>query len=104
MTSSVAVVKILQSARAEVAKGWCKNQLEDQDGNVCVVGAIHRADLGSARALTCLTLDGAHAFEEVQAHVPRGERLDLYNNAKTTEKQDVLDLFDKTLADLGGLA
>lgn len=97
------LIGALKGARAEVAKGWCKNALE-RGGSVCAIGAIARAVHGSAQASVSEHDVSQAAWSIVKDHVPGGIPLSYYNNAETTTQQDVLDLFDKALADLGGLA
>jgi hypothetical protein len=100
----------LKAARAElVARGRCRGELVDADGKVCAIGAIAVAtvdgfmeislasreiSLGEQRPNRCLTA--------LEAHLP--DVISAFNDNSATTDQDVLDLFDKTLADLGGLA
>lgn len=81
----------------------------DGKGNYCALGALDRA----ANMSFGLTSDALCAAEDaLAAHVPGREEyqarnkhpVPAYNDKPTTTLQDILDLFDKTLADLGGLA
>jgi len=40
-------VGVLERAIAEIEKGWCQREREDEDGNVCAIGALERATSGS---------------------------------------------------------
>jgi hypothetical protein len=105
MTSTV--IEILKGAReilSEPAR-WHKGDTQSADGSaVCLRVACMRA----AGVNT-------HAYHPVVAHGPYYEALiqlkqragtanvEEFNDADDTTHQDVLDLLDKTLADLGGL-
>jgi hypothetical protein len=91
----------LKAARAELAKGWYQGGLTNGT-RLCAVGALNVACCGGVyrsngrRAL---------AYIELRKRLPDPSwALAEYNDAKGTTQQDVLDLFDKTLAELGGLA
>lgn len=94
------VVAGLTAARAEVAKGWCQRALEDEHGNVCALGALNRVTSGDAR---CDQEMPEGLYGVLWDHVPDHQSVASYNNAETTTQQDVLNLFDKALSDLGGL-
>jgi hypothetical protein len=94
----VSVVDDLKGARERVEKGWCKHRLRDGQGNVCAVGAICLQ--------TGAEMPARHpAAAQLRKFLPKefgGEIAD-FNDARSTTKEDVLMLFDKALADLGGL-
>jgi len=103
----MSVIDDLKAARDEVEKGWCKFALEDKEGNVCVLGAIQRAIDWNAFHTT--VPNGHRLFVAIDAlarvlpEFAKGSVV-VYNNHSSTTKEDVLNLFDKALADLGGLA
>jgi hypothetical protein len=100
------VIADLQAARGElVTRGWCKNQLQSRDGQVCAVGAVQMAIMGHVG----LTPADVEFDRVVTAQRALGRLVEIgdvgsYNDADDTGYQDVLNLFDKALADLGGLA
>ena len=115
----MSVVDDLKAARAEVEKGWCKRTFGDSEGNVCTRGAVNTAVSGDPFALYAAVVEPATmddwwerqaaACEQLRKHIPPAavtglEPIAEFNDAPTTTKQDVLNLFDKALADLGGLA
>lgn len=100
----------LTAARAEVEKGWRKNGFEDGAGNVCAVGAINRVTFGCA-ALGIIPRGAPQrlsrrnvAYDALRAKVPSDISVPEYNDDPATTRQEILNLFDKALADLGGLA
>jgi hypothetical protein len=100
----VSVIDDLKVARAAVENGWHQGSLMNGAGGVCVVGALRVACFSTVH-MDVDVLRCAAALNELGKHLP-DSRLAVagYNDAPTTTKQDILDLFDKTLADLGGLA
>lgn len=107
----------LKAARAElVARGRCRRQLVG-DGRVCAMGAV-----GAATVDGFVDLPTEDEQFDALHHSPRAQRartalevhtLDvdrlgayggvmLFNDHPTTTDLDVLDLFDKTIFDLGG--
>lgn len=118
------VIEDLKAARAELVKrGRSRGYMVRADGQVCAIGAIGVAtvadferlyldaknnvsDTGLAKwsyglaSLRCL-----RARQALRRHVPRDDGfIELFNDDENTTDQDVLNLFDKALADLGGLA
>lgn len=103
--------EIIQGARELLSdpKRWNKGDLTNRDGTkMCVVGAMLRAS-NIFWENDCFKA----AATLIRQHIPNG-RVDLaddglpllggYNDHPDTTHQDVLDVLDKTLADLGGLA
>lgn len=103
----------LKAARRELVKrGRCRNELVE-DGKVCVLGAV-----GVATTEGFISLDGVYRIMVLNDPRPRRVRaaledklggrnggwVEAFNDDETITDQDVLDLFDKTLADIGGLA
>lgn len=64
--------EILEKALAEVQKGWCRREREDEKGNVCAIGALQRAVTGQTSIISL----GGGTFSEVAYHldVPFGLR------------------------------
>lgn len=90
----------LKAARALLAKGWCQHALE-RNGSYCAFGAINKAVTGDAMSYGAGQRLGPYAA--IMDIVP-GCDIAAFNNAETTTQQDVLNLFDKALAELGALA
>ena len=101
------VIDVLTKARELIAQGWCKGA--SQDGtDYCMVGAVYKAETGYC----WLTKPGGPSSEALFAlmlHLPwqpNGKNaqkvIPKFNDHNTTTHADVLDVFDKTLADLGG--
>lgn len=120
MTSFVAAVQDaeraqlivdLKAARRElVARGRCREKFVDDD-KVCTLGAVGMAVVCGFTEMTDDAREAALYFDPRCNRVRRalsnllGEwAVEDFNDASDTTDQDVLDLFDKTLADLGGLA
>ena len=112
-------IRDLQAARTElVLRGRCTHTLIDDGGRVCALGAV-----GIASVEGFLELDEGHREASLDV-VPRairaqhalaacllplksaGDRAVVwrFNDAGRTTDRDVLDLFDKALAELGGMA
>jgi hypothetical protein len=123
MTSFVAAVEDaeraqlivdLKVARRElVARGRCRGTLLDRStGAVCAMGAVSVATIEGFDQLA--TSDDWCSAQSASARFLRAERqlsryapngsVETFNDSPATIDQDVLDLFDKTLANLGGLA
>jgi hypothetical protein len=104
----------LKAARAEiVARGRCSFDLVNEYGSVCMLGAVGVAALGN----TFLGNPGYEWFEDsprlrsvedvLLKYVPKTHKnfpIEAFNDDETTTDADVLTVFDKALADLGGLA
>ena len=120
------LISDLKATKQElINRGWARGALQNTRGNVCILGAIGMATqeyfpelckVSEAEAFIDLTksprandivatlgryLDKT-LTEEESGHDDFFERTYWFNDHKA-EKQDVLDLFDKALADLGGL-
>jgi hypothetical protein len=80
------MVQELRRARARVQKGWCKNTLEDEDGNVCAIGAL---SLGR----NCGTMYVSQALIELHSYAT----IEGYNDAPETTQADILALFDRAI-------
>lgn len=87
----------LKATRERIARGWCPNGPLDDDGNVCILMAANRI---------CGEMSRWYAIRQaLNDHLPTGySEVYKYNDAEHTTLQDMFDLIDKTLADLGGLA
>lgn len=116
------VIADLKAARAElVARGRSTGDLVRADGSVCAVGAIAVAvtdkfeprfmawmqagcppDAHAEWVLPYLSPRVSAAKRALAAHVPDGYVQGFNDDVGTTDA-DVLNLYDKTLADLGGL-
>lgn len=91
---------VLIAARAEVEKGWCKKDLEDSVGNVCVVGAIERVTCGGRGkrnfAPGWSTLRFTQLWDHMATFVPQSV-VQAFNDDPSTTKADVLALFDRAI-------
>jgi hypothetical protein len=104
------VIADLQGAREIVRTRWQKGGLSNGT-HFCAIGAVRQAIIGSP-VITVITMGSPElgrtirAEEALAAKLPAeyGNNIAEFNDAKATTHQDILDLFDKTLADLGGLA
>lgn len=105
----------LKAARAElVARGRCMGDFV-RDGKVCALGAIGVAttegfiqmDREARAAAVFCDRRPKRAEAALRARLftdPDDGEVFVWNDDLNTTDQDVLDLFDKTLADIGGLA
>lgn len=104
----MSVVDDLKAAREIVAQRWHKGGLEDGHGNVCAVGALNLACMGMLRVDNQPVPVYYAAYRALERHIPTGfnglPSLPSYNDADGVTREDMLDLFDKALAELGGLA
>jgi hypothetical protein len=105
----MSVVEDLKAARQHVELGWTQGKLHRVETNsVCAMGAVSLA-AGMRFGSPCSQIvewDRHQAmYDELMKHIP-SEFFDVaaFNDAETTTQRDVLDLFDKALAELGGLA
>lgn len=92
------VRQVLEKARALIAKGWCQNRHRQRVGlfrhAYCIIGATNAVDedmAGSANRALQRTLypDPVPSWANSLAG---------FNDKSTTTKDDVLALFDRTLA------
>jgi hypothetical protein len=98
--SNSTIADDLKAARALIEKGWCKDAL--RLGNTyCAIGALSKVTEGDVYACTSR---GDAAYHAVRKMLPAGVDIADFNNAPETTRQDVLNLFDKALAELGALA
>lgn len=101
-------VAIIQGAREILSdpKRWRKGSFGFIGEAVCALGALGVAATGTVQG--CYSVHHAHPLSKALAlvddHVPGGVTIQEYNDAIGTTHADILNLFDKTLASLGGLA
>lgn len=92
------VSEFLAQARDELFKGWTKNHYRNGEGQVCAIGAIERV------ALSTMAIEEAAAAQaEINAkarEIHGVEMVQHLNDSMGTSKQDMLDLFDKTVIGL----
>lgn len=110
------LISDLKAARDVLAtRGRCTGRFTGADGRVCALGAIGVAttegfaqmDRDHQSAAVFCDRRPRRAEKALRAHLftdPDDGEVFVYNDLPTTTDQDVLDLFDKTLADLSGLA
>lgn len=102
----MSVIEDLKTAMATIDKGWYQGGLVGAEG-VCAVGALNMACAGSP--VPWGDVDWARrdeSYKALKSHLPKdfqGREIAYFNDHPGTTKQDVLNLFEKTLADLGGL-
>jgi hypothetical protein len=76
---------------------WGKGKTRPTPESYCLASAISRNCLG-------VTYNEYKAITDlVGQHVPGGMALTIYNDHPDTTHEDILNLLDKTLADLGAL-
>jgi hypothetical protein len=93
------VSEFLGEARDELYKGWTQRAYRTQAGSVCAVGAIERVAL---RHLDNIDVAGQaqDAINKAAAEVHGITQVRSVNDRIGTTKQDILDLFDKTIIGL----
>lgn len=98
--------EILRSAGAELENnGWCKGQLEDDQGRHCLDGALYEVIdrlMMSDLDTRCRLLDDAR--HELRLRIPLrlrngGHGITAFNDHKDTTYQDVLTVIDNAIAD-----
>lgn len=95
-------VEIIQGARELLSnpKRWGKGSAYPTPRSYCVIGAL--SECNSSRRGSYERLKAV--VQLVERHIPTAEKLvSFYNDDPETTHQDILNLLDKTLADLGGL-
>ncbi len=121
--------EILWAAREEIAKGWCKNTLQNPQGKVCAAGALQRVILQTsnvygktwdddlikqyetaAAALVaaipeCPMIDGGELDGEGHFIIKSIPSIPLWNDNPRRIQQDVMDTFEKAaiMAEEAGL-
>lgn len=102
--------EVLERARTEVARGWTKGEYVNEGGNVCALGAVHRAcgHRFDQHGYPVTESDGplsecSIACAALRAHL--GEFGDFvfiedFNDDEGIVQQDVLNLFDKAIGTL----
>lgn len=92
------VSEFLAQARDELFKGWTKGAYQNTQGQVCAIGAIERV------ALSTMEIEAAakaqQAINEKALEVYGMDIVQSVNDDRSTTKQDVLDLFDKSIIGL----
>lgn len=95
---------ILAVARGHIATGWCQGALE-RDGAVCALGALHMASYGDPYEVVSHENPGyltAHSTAYMTLTKLAREfgylSVSVYNNAPETTHQDVINWFDKAIA------
>lgn len=104
----MSVIEDLKAARQHVERGWMQGKLTDYNGNVCAMGAVSIAAgmrIGSMVSHTMEWDRHQAQYEALMKQIPEGFfDVAAFNDDPATTKQDVLNLFDKALAELGGMA
>lgn len=106
----MSVIEDLKAARHYIEQnGWTQGALRNiEDGSICAMGAVCLAagmQIGSPTSVLVEWDRHQEMYDELKKHVPEGFfDVAAYNDDPATTKQDVLNLFDKALAELGGLA
>lgn len=106
----IETVDILIAARALIKCAWTKKALQRTDfypAQYCAAGAIRHAATNRDMLRSWELRDAAE--DELRKYLPPHYReykygIARFNDAETTTKQDILNLFDKAIADLGGMA
>lgn len=84
--------------------GWCSQGPIDDEGHECILRAAGNViSECSYRSVDAPRYE--RLYKALNAHLPPSYySSDVYNDAPHTILEDMYDLIDKTLADLGGLA
>lgn len=87
-----AVSQCLIDGRARVARGWCKDRLRSEYGDVCAIGALYPGSLSdrSPELEAAARLLGECLGGPVYAVSP-------YNDLPSTTKADILSLYDRAI-------
>lgn len=93
------VIDDLRAARNIIEQGWCKGRNTDGNGSYCILGAVGVATKNESFA----TSRYYDAVCELRLQMPEVGLPD-FNDDPSTTKEDVLGLFDKAIAELGGMA
>ena len=104
----------LKAARSElVTRGRTGGEFVDQEtGAVCALGAVGFATVDDfdirhecGYGALAVTPRALRVWHTLRGFLPEGFiDVDAFNDTGTTTDEDVLNLFDKALADLGGMA
>ena len=101
------LAEVLTQARALVAKGWCQNSLRDED-RFCALGALYEAASGGIENLGDAedALDNLGDAEDAlrNALEPAYQSVVHFNDDQLTTQADVLRLYDRAIALIGGAA
>jgi hypothetical protein len=102
-------IEMIKGARELLSdpKRWGKGSSRPNGTAYCVIGALSECNAHKRGEIVEERIGRLqNAVRLVEEHIPSGgERLvSFYNDAPDTTHQDILNLLDKTLADLGGLA
>lgn len=90
--------EFLAQARDEVFKGWTQHSYRTTAGQVCAVGAIERVAMATMAIETAAAAQAALNAKALEVH---GKvQVQYVNDHVATRRQDVLDLFDKTIIGL----
>jgi hypothetical protein len=90
----------LMRAKARIEKGWCKNTFEDSRGRVCALGPFFGDSWLSKYAKELELLKEAIPKDcNIRPESWNGDIFDIavFNNARSTTKEDVLALYDKAI-------
>lgn len=103
MKQPVDIIKDARDILADPGK-WCQGDYSDSDGRVCLLGALGVAFNGDCEAYEYRYDALIKAAKLIRSHMP-GEvfLVSLFNDDQHTTHADILNVFDKTLADLGAL-
>lgn len=95
--------ELVAKGRDVLAAGWCQHKYEDDDGNVCAIGALRRVapnELGGYQGRGQAYFDACKALNAKSYEMFGICDVSLLNDQNMTTKQDMLDIFDKTIAGL----
>lgn len=105
--------ELVAQARDELFKGWAKGTLMNGEGSVCAVGALRRATMANVQngavgvfkearqALNAKAVEMAAdvGIDSSYWSAPLTQ-VETFNDYRGTQKQDMLNLFDKTVIGL----
>lgn len=95
--------EVMWKAAEHVDAGWCQNRLEDAQGNVCAVGAIHKASrdidqvkLSHSQSFSCRQALCETLIEQGLLPVGSFSGIARWNNAAGRTAQEVAEMMRKT--------
>lgn len=84
-------------AKQLVIGGWCKGKLKDEDGRVCILGALSN----ERNTFGCYVVGNLRAYDAVDAAqqklFPEFTDMVMFNNHPATTKADVLAVLDEAI-------
>lgn len=90
--------EVLREAATNVNHGWCRSQVADAHGNVCVYGAIWKAVTGHLRDLSPLPTGvqaACEALQDVLEEQFKTRSFTVVNDELATDKHEIMACLEK---------